>query len=81
MYPFVVDSRFGKFDAYGRAALALRVREIEALHELARTSDTQGHRTPFPRLLGAGAGGRCRRWRDGEVHRQRGIRPQRRQEG
>jgi hypothetical protein len=41
MYPFVIDSRFGKFDAYGRAALALRVREIEALHELARTSDLE----------------------------------------
>jgi len=41
MYPFVIESRFGKFDAYGRTALALRVREIEALRELAGTSDLQ----------------------------------------
>jgi hypothetical protein len=41
MYPYVVDSRFGKFDAYGRVALQLRVREIEALTELARTSNIQ----------------------------------------
>ena len=38
MYHFVLDSRFGTFAAYGRLALALRVREIEALAALARTS-------------------------------------------
>ena len=38
MYRFVLDSRFGSFTAYGRVALALRVREVEALTELARTS-------------------------------------------
>ncbi len=38
MYRFVLDSRFGRFTAYGRVALALRVREVEALSELARTS-------------------------------------------
>jgi hypothetical protein len=41
MYRFVLDSRFGKFEAYGRAALELRVREINALTELARTSNIQ----------------------------------------
>jgi len=38
MYHFVLDSRFGSFDAYGRLALALRVREVAALSALARTS-------------------------------------------
>lgn len=41
MNHFVLDSRFGKFDAYGRAALAIRIREVAALTELARTSDIQ----------------------------------------
>ncbi len=38
---FVVVSRFGDFDAYGRAALAIRIHEIAALTELSRTSDIQ----------------------------------------
>lgn len=41
MYPFVVDSRFGKFEAYGRLALAKRVREVAALTELSGKSDAQ----------------------------------------
>ncbi|MGO9884594.1 MAG: hypothetical protein ACLPV4_16460 [Solirubrobacteraceae bacterium] len=41
MNHFVLDSRFGKFDAYGRAALAIRIREVAALTELAKTSDIQ----------------------------------------
>ena len=41
MYQFVIDSRFGKFAAYGRTALELRIREIHALSELARTSSIQ----------------------------------------
>jgi len=39
MNPFVVDSRFGKFDAYGRLALAMRVKEVAALTELAKKSN------------------------------------------
>ena len=39
MNRFVLESRFGTFSAYGRAALAVRVQEVAALHELARTSD------------------------------------------
>jgi hypothetical protein len=38
---FVLDSRFGTFDAYGRAALAIRIHEIAALTELAKTSDVR----------------------------------------
>lgn len=41
MNHFVLDSRFGRFDAYGRAALAIRIREVAALAELAATSDVQ----------------------------------------
>ena len=41
MNHFVLDSRFGRFDAYGRAALAIRIREVAALTELAATSDVQ----------------------------------------
>jgi hypothetical protein len=41
MNHFVLDSRFGRFDAYGRAALAIRIREVAALTELAGTSDAQ----------------------------------------
>jgi hypothetical protein len=41
MNHFVLDSRFGQFDAYGRAALAIRIQEVAALTELARTSDVQ----------------------------------------
>ena len=39
MNHFVLDSRFGSFDAYGRAALAVRIREVAALSELSKTSD------------------------------------------
>src|SRR5215467_8166839 len=39
MNHFVLDSRFGRFDAYGRAALAVRIREVAALSELSKTSD------------------------------------------
>ena len=38
---FVLDSRFGEFEAYGRAALAIRIREIAALSELFKTSDAR----------------------------------------
>jgi hypothetical protein len=41
MYLFVTDSRFGKFAAYGRAALELRVREIHGLTELAKTPNVE----------------------------------------
>ena len=41
MNHFVLDSKFGKFDAYGRAALAIRIHEVAALTQLARTSDIQ----------------------------------------
>jgi hypothetical protein len=41
MNHFVLDSRFGKFDAYGRAALAIRIHEVAALTELSKTSDIQ----------------------------------------
>ena len=39
MNHFVLDSRFGSFDAYGRAALAIRIHEVAALTELSKTSD------------------------------------------
>jgi hypothetical protein len=39
MYRFVVDSRFGKFEAYGRLALQKRVGEVAALTELSTKSD------------------------------------------
>lgn len=38
MRQFTIESRFGTFAAYGRPALELRVHEIGALAELARTS-------------------------------------------
>jgi hypothetical protein len=36
---YVIDSRFGMFPAYGRVALAVRVREMAALTQIAKTSD------------------------------------------
>jgi len=39
MNHFVLDSRFGSFEAYGRAALAVRIHEVAALTELSKTSD------------------------------------------
>ncbi len=41
MNHFVLESRFGTFEAYGRQALAVRVQEVAALRELARTSDVE----------------------------------------
>jgi hypothetical protein len=41
MNRFVLASRFGQFEAYGRAALAIRIHEVAALTELAKTSDVQ----------------------------------------
>lgn len=41
MYRFVVDSRFGQFEAYGRLALQKRVGEVAALTELSRKSDAE----------------------------------------
>jgi len=38
MNRFVVDSRFGQFEAYGRVALGMRIREVAALSELDRKS-------------------------------------------
>ena len=38
MRRYVVESRFGEFEAYGRDELALRLREIAALSEIADTS-------------------------------------------
>jgi hypothetical protein len=38
MNRFVLDSHFGAFDAYGEAALAIRVREVAALTQLAGLS-------------------------------------------
>src|SRR5215472_14415552 len=41
MNHFVLESRFGRFDAYGRAALAVRIHEVAALTELSKTSDAE----------------------------------------
>ncbi|HYB33157.1 MAG TPA: hypothetical protein VED45_06985 [Steroidobacteraceae bacterium] len=41
MNRFVLESRYGRFDAYGRVALAKRVGEVKALDELARTSQIE----------------------------------------
>lgn len=41
MYRFVVESRFGTFEAYGRLALAKRVGEVAALTELANKTDIE----------------------------------------
>lgn len=38
MHRFVVDSHFGKFDAYGRFALEVRIKEVAALTQLAKIS-------------------------------------------
>jgi hypothetical protein len=39
MHHYLVDSRFGIFPAYGRGALAVRLREVTALTSIAKTSD------------------------------------------
>jgi hypothetical protein len=41
MNHFVIDSRFGKFTAYGKGALAGRIREIGALTELAKKTNAE----------------------------------------
>src|SRR5438270_23123 len=41
MHHYVVESRFGLFTAYGRDALAVRLREVAALATIAKTSDTE----------------------------------------
>ena len=41
MHRYVVESRFGPFTAYGRDALAVRLREVAALATIAKTSDTE----------------------------------------
>jgi hypothetical protein len=41
MNHFVLDSRFGSFEAYGRAALAIRIHEVAALSELSKSSGVQ----------------------------------------
>jgi len=38
MHRFVIDSHFGKFDAYGRVELAIRIKEVAALTQLAKIS-------------------------------------------
>src|ERR1700756_5238957 len=39
MNHFVLDSRFGRFEAYGRAALAVRIHEVAGLGEVFQTFD------------------------------------------
>ncbi|HEY6620517.1 MAG TPA: hypothetical protein VIY68_13285, partial [Steroidobacteraceae bacterium] len=41
MHHFVIDSRFGLFPAYGREALKVRVREMAALTQIAKTTDVE----------------------------------------
>jgi hypothetical protein len=38
MRRYAIDSKFGRFNAYGRAALEVRIHEIAALTEIAKTS-------------------------------------------
>ena len=38
---YVLDSKFGVFPAYGREALRIRVREVAALTQIAKTSDVE----------------------------------------
>jgi hypothetical protein len=40
MHHYVVESRFGAFEAYGRDALTVRLREVAALTTLSKTSET-----------------------------------------
>src|SRR5215469_6830751 len=39
MNRFVLESHFGKYDAYGRTALAIRIQEVAALTTLSKVSD------------------------------------------
>ena len=41
MHHYLIDSRFGEFPAYGREALKIRVREMAALTQIARTTDVE----------------------------------------
>ena len=41
MHHYVVDSKYGKFDGYGKFAARIRIREVEALNELAKSSDIE----------------------------------------
>ena len=41
MHRYVVESRFGEFEAYGREELDLRLREVAALTEIAETSESE----------------------------------------
>jgi hypothetical protein len=41
MHHYMIDSRFGLFPAYGREALKLRVREMAALTQIAKTTDVE----------------------------------------
>ena len=41
MHRYVVESRFGEFEAYGRDELGLRLREIAALTQISETSDSE----------------------------------------
>ena len=41
MHRYVVESRFGEFEAYGRDELAVRLREIAALTQIAETSESE----------------------------------------
>jgi hypothetical protein len=39
MHHYVIDSKFGEFQAYGRTVLAVRVRELAALTKISKTTD------------------------------------------
>ena len=41
MHRYVVESRFGEFEAYGRDELDLRLREVAALTQISETSDSE----------------------------------------
>jgi hypothetical protein len=41
MHRYVVESRFGEFEAYGRDELDLRLREVAALTEISETSESE----------------------------------------
>ena len=41
MNHYVIESRFGQFEAYGRVMLGVRIREVHALAQLAKTSTAE----------------------------------------
>jgi hypothetical protein len=41
MHRYVVESRFGEFEAYGREELDVRLREVAALTQISETSDSE----------------------------------------